>query len=95
MILKEIKEVELFIVIKEGTEKYYLLKVVRRGFDVYCFPPGLGVHYSRHKSGESHFRSEEKEAKPDPFVDIIDEYKNPNGKVDPSSLSSDSEETMA
>ena len=63
MILKNIKEVELFIVIKEGIEKYYLLKVVRRGFDVYCFPPGLGVHYSRHKSGEAHFRSEEKATK--------------------------------
>lgn len=59
-----LKEIELFIVIKEGTEKYYLLKVVRRGFDVYCFPPGLGIHYSRHKSGEAHFQSEEKAPEP-------------------------------
>lgn len=71
MILKEIEEIEIFIVIKEGTEKYYLLKVVRRGFDVYCFPPRLGVHYSRHKSGEAHFRSEEKEPKPGDELPIM------------------------
>ena len=69
--MKEIKEVELFIVIKEGTEKCYLLKVVRRGFDVYCPPPGLGVHYSRHKSGEAHFRSEEKVIKPGDELPIM------------------------
>ena len=69
--MKEIEEIELFIVIKEGTEKYYLLKVVRRGFDVYCFPPGLGVHYSRHKSGESHFRSKEKGTKPEDELPIM------------------------
>ena len=61
--MKKIEEVELFIVIKEGTDKYYLLKVVRRGFDVYCFTPGSGIHYSRHKSGEAHFQSEEKAPK--------------------------------
>lgn len=69
--MKEAKKIELFIVIKEATEKYYLLKVVRRGFDVYCFPPGIGVHYSRHKSGESHFRSEEKAAKPSDELPIV------------------------
>jgi len=56
--------IEIFIVIKDGIHRYYLLKVVRRGFDVYCIPPDLGVHYSLHESGESHFRSEGKAAKP-------------------------------
>jgi hypothetical protein len=55
--------IEVFIVIKDGTDRYYLLKVVRRGFDVYCVPPHLGVHYSLHGSGESHFRYEDKAAK--------------------------------
>ena len=55
--------IEIFIVIKEGIDRYYLLKVMRRGFDVYCIPPHLGVHYSLHGSGESHFRYEENAAK--------------------------------
>ncbi len=55
--------IEIFIVIKDGIHQYYLLKVVRRDFDVYCIPPDLGVHYSLHESGESHFRSEGKAAK--------------------------------
>lgn len=44
--------------IKDGIHRYYLLKIVQRDFDVYCIPPHLGVHYSLHESGESHFRSE-------------------------------------
>ena len=49
--------------IQDSTDQYYLLKVMRRGFDVYCIPPHLGAHYSLHRSGESHFRYEEKAAK--------------------------------
>jgi hypothetical protein len=56
--------IEVFIVIKDGTHQYYLLKVERRSFDVYCFLPDLGVHHSLHESGESHFRYEGKAAKP-------------------------------
>ena len=52
--------IEVFVVIKDGTLRYYLLKVQRRGFDVYYFPPHLGVHCTLHESGESHFRFEEK-----------------------------------
>lgn len=50
--------IEVFIVMKDGPHQYYLLKVVRRGFDVYCIPPHLGVHYSVHESGKAHFRFE-------------------------------------
>jgi hypothetical protein len=63
--------IEVFIVIKDGTHRYYLLKVVRRGFDVYCIPPHLGVHYSLHESGEAHFRSEEKASKPRVELPVI------------------------
>jgi hypothetical protein len=55
--------IEVFVVIKDGNARYYLLKVMRHGFDVYCIPPHLGVHYSLHESGESHFRHEEKSVK--------------------------------
>jgi len=50
-------------VIKDDHNQYYLLKVVRHGFDVYCIPPHLGVHYSLHESGKSHFRHEGTSAK--------------------------------
>ena len=56
--------IKVFIIIKDGAYRYYLLKVERRGFDVYCFLPDLGVHHSLHCSGESHFRYEGKAAKP-------------------------------
>jgi len=56
--------IKVFVVIKDGAYRYYLLKIERRGFDVYCFLPDLGVHYSKHCSGESHFRYEVKSAKP-------------------------------
>jgi hypothetical protein len=52
--------IEIYVVIKDGIHRYYLLKVERSGFDVYCFPPHLGVHYSMHKSGEVHFKFEDK-----------------------------------
>lgn len=50
---------EVFTAIKNGQGLYYLLKVVRRGYDVYCIPPDLGIHYSLHESGQGHFRFEE------------------------------------
>jgi hypothetical protein len=56
--------IEVFIIIADGTHCYYLLKVQRRSFDVYCFPPNLGIHVSLHKSGEFHFRFEENTKKP-------------------------------
>jgi hypothetical protein len=54
------QEMEVFVVIKEGADLYYLLKVERRNFDIYCFLPDLGIHHSIHESGESHFKHEKK-----------------------------------
>ena len=75
--------IEVFIVIEYGTYRYYLLKVVRREFDVYCIPPHLGVHYSLHRSGESHFRYEGKAAKSGeepPLALVMGEAGTPVGK---------------
>lgn len=69
--------------IKDGTDRYYLLKVVRRGFDVYCIPPHLGMHYSVHESGEAHFRFEGKAEEPgeEPPVALVEgEAGTPIGK---------------
>ncbi len=50
---------EVFVTINDETGRYYLLKVVRHGFDIYCIPPHLGAHYSVHRSGKGHVRFEE------------------------------------
>jgi hypothetical protein len=57
--------IEVFVLIKEGANNYYLLKVQKRGFDVYCFLPDLGLHHSKHRSGISHFRYEGQAEKTD------------------------------
>lgn len=75
--------IELFVVLKHNTDRYYLLKVVRHGFDVYCIPPHLGVHHSLHTSGESHFRHEErakKPTKPPPVSLVMGEAGTPTGE---------------
>ena len=66
--------IEIYIVMKDRPLQYYLLKVIRRGFDVYCIPPHLGVHYSVHASGEAHFRFEGKAQtqKEEPPVVLMD-----------------------
>lgn len=69
--------------IKDGNDQYYLLKMVRHGFDVYCIPPYLGVHYSLHESGESHFRREEKPVKSryeSPVALVMGEAGRPSNK---------------
>ena len=75
--------IEIFIVIKDGIHQYYLMKVIRRGFDVYCIPPHLGIHYTVHESGEAHFRSEGKTKKPRKELPVImfdGEAGEPSGK---------------
>ena len=70
--------------IKDGTDQYYLMKVLRRGLDIYCIPPHLGVQYSLHESGEAHFRSEGKAAQlgEEPPVALVEgEAETPMGKV--------------
>jgi len=62
---------EVFIVIKDGAHQYYLLKVLRRGLDVYCIPPHLGLHYSVHESGEAHFRFEGKVTEPGDGLPVV------------------------
>jgi len=61
---------EIFVVIKDGRNQYYLLKIVTSDCDVYCIPPILGIHLSTHESGKSHFQydSNEKELGQEPPV---------------------------
>ena len=52
------------ILMKDSNRLYYLMKIIRDGNDVYCIPPDLGMHFSLHASGESHFRKESTRRKP-------------------------------
>ena len=75
--------IEIFVVIKDGTNQYYLLKIQKRGSDVYFFPPRLGVHYSLHESGEAHFQPEMQTSKPRETLPVImfnGEAGTPSGK---------------
>ncbi len=74
MIMSSESEVIRFkipVLIKEDKERYRLLIVERRDFDVYCFIPYLGMHYSFHKSGEIYFRPEAKVPKPEEQPPVI------------------------
>jgi hypothetical protein len=68
-----VEGLEIFVVVTDGIQKYYLMKIVRRDSDVYCFHPNLGVHFSLHKTGTSHFRYESKPKKniPQPAVVLV------------------------
>ena len=54
----------IYVSIKDCSYVFYLMKIERRDFNVYCFIPDLGFHLSRHESGESHFQNENKEIYP-------------------------------
>ena len=62
---KQLIPIEIRVVIRNGTDQYYLLKVVREGFDVYCIVPRLGAHHSLHESGVSHLRGEGRNVDPE------------------------------
>jgi hypothetical protein len=80
-----LKSTEIFVTISDGTHEYYLLKVIKHDEDIYCIPPHLGIHYSLHKSGKSHFRHEGQQASPEkqpPVALIMGEAGKPiNGGI--------------
>jgi hypothetical protein len=75
---------EIRVVLQDGIDRFYLLRVERRDLDVYCFVPKLGAHFSRHRSGESHFRQERKSLSPDDQPPVI--MIGPAGEVVPNGI---------
>ena len=59
------KRVRIPVVLRRGDDLFDLLKVERRGFDTYCFPPDVPYHYSAHESGEAHIRKEHPRREPE------------------------------
>jgi len=62
--LTEIKKVEFSIVIKDGANYYYIQKIEHVGSETLCFCPDAGFHFTEHKSGEAHIRTERNTKKP-------------------------------
>jgi hypothetical protein len=67
----EVVRFKISFLIKEGKKRYRLLIVERRDFDVYCFIPHLGTHYSFHNSGKIYFRPEGKIVQPEDQPPVI------------------------
>jgi len=61
---EDLEKIELYIVIKDGTNYYYIMKVEHRGSETFCFLPNAGFHFTEHESGEAHFRAERNKTKP-------------------------------
>jgi hypothetical protein len=77
------RKMEVYITIRWKNTQYYLMKVIRRDLDIYCIPPHLGIHYSLHESGESHFRYERGDVdseKVPPLILMDGEAGTPYGK---------------
>ena len=62
-----------YVVIEENNIQFYLLKIQRRGYDVYCFPPDLGAHVSLHESGQSNITYDSSNSEPAPMTLMQDE----------------------
>jgi len=60
----DITKIEFPIIIKDGTNYYYILKVERRGSETFGFPPDAGFHFTEHESGEAHIAADRKTKKP-------------------------------
>ena len=54
----DITKIEFRILIKDGGDYYYILKVEHRDSETLCFYPDAGFHFTEHKSGEAHIRAE-------------------------------------
>jgi hypothetical protein len=74
----------MYVVLRAPQGLFSILKIIRRGVDVYCIPPGVGFHYSLHESGESHFRYDRKipaEMPPMVFMDGEAGVRTPKGII--------------
>jgi len=72
------------VVLQDDSDRFYLLRVERRDLDVYCFAPKLGAHFSRHRSGESHFKCEGKAVSPEDQPPVI--MMGPAGEIVPNGV---------
>lgn len=54
-------KIEFCVLIKDGVNYYYILKVAHHDSETFCFFPDAGLHFTEHKSGEAHIQAEKNE----------------------------------
>jgi hypothetical protein len=52
----DITKIEFRILIKDGGNYYYILKLEHHDSETLCFYPDAGFHFTEHESGEAHIR---------------------------------------
>ena len=60
----DLDKIEFRVLIKDGVNYYYILKVEHRNSETFCFFPDAGFHFTEHKSGEAHIQAEKNEERP-------------------------------
>ena len=59
-----IDKIEFRVLIKNGANYYYILKVEHYDSETFCFFPDAGFHFTEHKSGEVHVQTEKNRKRP-------------------------------
>ena len=67
----DLDEIELRVLIKDGANYYYILKVEHRASETFCFFSDAGFHFTEHKSGEAHIQAEKDEERPAKGIPIF------------------------
>ena len=57
-------KIEFRVLIKDGVNYYYILKVEHQDSETFCFFPDAGFHFAEHKSGEAHIQTEKNKERP-------------------------------
>jgi hypothetical protein len=60
----DLDKIEFRVLIKDGVNYYYILKVEHSNSETLCFFPDAGFHFTEHKSGEAHIQTEKNDERP-------------------------------
>lgn len=64
-------KIEFRVLIKDGDNYYYILKVEHHDSETFCFVPDAALHFTEHQSGEAHIQTEKSEERPAKGIPII------------------------
>ena len=56
--------IEFRVLIEDGDNYYYILKVEHHDLETFCFLPDAGFHFTEHQSGEAHIQTEKSGERP-------------------------------
>ena len=63
--------IEVRVLIRDGADYYYILKVEHHDSETFCFPPDAGLHFTEHRSGEAHIQAERYEERPAKGIPVV------------------------